>query len=144
MCGIAGIIAKRAINPVAVEAMTAALSHRGPDGDGVWISPQGNIGLAHRRLAIVDLSDRAAQPMSDGDEKIWITFNGEMTLFMGKVEVKFLQLGAGHTKGSHVALGERARPDRDGHRPGGAWKLFDNMGNRLGTYNWDLSERIGP
>ncbi|NQU56338.1 MAG: asparagine synthetase B, partial [Rhodospirillales bacterium] len=58
--------------------MRDAMVHRGPDGDGIWTSSDGRIGLAHRRLAIVDLSDKAAQPMSDGDGKVWITFNGEI------------------------------------------------------------------
>ena len=58
--------------------MGKAMVHRGPDGEGTWISPEGNIGLAHRRLAIIDLSEKAAQPMSDGQDKVWITFNGEI------------------------------------------------------------------
>ena len=81
MCGIAGILetnVSKKIAPEALVSMGDALAHRGPDGEGTWISPDGNIGLAHRRLAIVDLSDKAAQPMSDGHDKAWITFNGEI------------------------------------------------------------------
>ncbi len=52
--------------------------HRGPDGAGLWISPDRRVGLAHRRLAIIDLSDAAAQPMSNEDESLQVVFNGEM------------------------------------------------------------------
>jgi asparagine synthase (glutamine-hydrolysing) len=81
MCGIAGILQwgnHRAIRDADLSAMRDAMVHRGPDGKGTWISPQGNIGLAHRRLAIVDLSEKAAQPMSGGEGRVWITFNGEI------------------------------------------------------------------
>lgn len=57
--------------------MTRALSHRGPDGEGIYISPDGKVGLGHRRLKIIDLSDGGAQPMSYND-RYWITFNGEI------------------------------------------------------------------
>lgn len=58
--------------------MLDRIRHRGPDGDGVWISPDGNIGLGHRRLAIIDLSPAAAQPMTEANERVWVTFNGEI------------------------------------------------------------------
>ena len=51
---------------------------RGPDGEGIWISDDGKIGLAHTRLAIIDLTERAAQPMSSEDGIYRITFNGEI------------------------------------------------------------------
>lgn len=81
MCGIAGILNWGNHPPIKdadLGAMRDAMIHRGPDGKGTWISPEGNIGLAHRRLAIVDLSEKAAQPMSDGQGRVWITFNGEI------------------------------------------------------------------
>jgi asparagine synthase (glutamine-hydrolysing) len=59
MCGIAGIVETRG-GPVwraQVEAMTDAIAHRGPDGAGVWI--EAGVGLGHRRLSIIDLSDAA-------------------------------------------------------------------------------------
>lgn len=52
--------------------------HRGPDSSGLWISKNASVGLAHRRLSIVDLSQAAHQPMSNEDGNIWITFNGEI------------------------------------------------------------------
>jgi asparagine synthase (glutamine-hydrolysing) len=86
MCGIAGIFNPDGANPVdgvVIKAMADSMAHRGPDGEGQWVSPDRRIGLAHRRLAIVDLSDSAAQPMSDADETIWITFNGEIYNHLG-------------------------------------------------------------
>ncbi|HJX83935.1 MAG TPA: asparagine synthase (glutamine-hydrolyzing), partial [Candidatus Angelobacter sp.] len=58
--------------------MRDAIAHRGPDGAGNWISPDGMVGLGHRRLAIVDLSQAASQPMSNEDGSLWISFNGEI------------------------------------------------------------------
>ena len=57
--------------------MNKLISHRGPDGDGKWIHDQNHIGLAHRRLAIIDLSDHAAQPMH-GENNNTISYNGEI------------------------------------------------------------------
>ena len=54
------------------------MSHRGPDGAGLWVSKDGRIGLGHRRLSIIDLSEAAAQPMCNEDESLWISFNGEI------------------------------------------------------------------
>lgn len=65
MCGIAGIIT---VNPSSLsidrlKQMTDRIAHRGPDGEGQWISSDGRTGLAHRRLSIIDLSDAGKQPM---------------------------------------------------------------------------------
>jgi asparagine synthase (glutamine-hydrolysing) len=59
-------------------AMRDRMSHRGPDGAGVWRSADGTCGLAHRRLSILDLSDAAAQPMSNADGSVVVVFNGEI------------------------------------------------------------------
>jgi asparagine synthase (glutamine-hydrolysing) len=58
--------------------MRDTMVHRGPDGAGLWISPDGRVGLGHRRLSIIDLSDAAAQPMSNEDGTLWVSFNGEI------------------------------------------------------------------
>jgi asparagine synthase (glutamine-hydrolysing) len=58
--------------------MRDTMVHRGPDGGGNWISPDGKTGLAHRRLSIIDLSTAASQPMTNEDSTVWITFNGEI------------------------------------------------------------------
>lgn len=52
--------------------------HRGPDGAGLWISKNRRVGLGHRRLSIIDLSEKCKQPMSNEDDKIQLTFNGEI------------------------------------------------------------------
>jgi len=78
MCGIAGIIGKRAVNPLAIKAMTDMMSHRGPDGEGVWISEDGGTVFGHRRLAIIDPTPAGAQPMRDVSGQFVITFNGEI------------------------------------------------------------------
>ena len=78
MCGIAGIISQNPafINQVFVQKMTDALRHRGPDGEGYW-SDNKNIAFGHRRLAIIDLSDSASQPMHYLN-RYTIIYNGEI------------------------------------------------------------------
>ena len=83
MCGIAGRFNFRTNAPVdgeVVRSMCALLAHRGPDGEGVYAS--GAVGLGHRRLAIIDLSDAGKQPMTSVDGRLWITFNGEIYNFL--------------------------------------------------------------
>lgn len=78
MCGIAGILRLDGA-PVEcgdIKTMTDAIAHRGPDGEGQWC--EGSIGLGHRRLAIIDLSEAAAQPMHSRDGRYVITYNGEV------------------------------------------------------------------
>src|SRR3990167_5081357 len=81
MCGIAGIFSLTENNPVDESILTKmrdTMIHRGPDGASNWIASHKKIGLAHRRLSIVDLSTVATQPMSNEDESVWVTFNGEI------------------------------------------------------------------
>jgi asparagine synthase (glutamine-hydrolysing) len=82
MCGISGVLAFKTSNFQVTEdyllRMRETMVHRGPDGAGLWISPDRRVGLAHRRLSIIDLSDAAAQPMSNADESLQIVFNGEI------------------------------------------------------------------
>lgn len=82
MCGICGKLYFEPEHPVTKHEllqMSQTLAHRGPDGEGTWQA--GPVGLAHRRLAIIDLRAIAAQPMSNGDGSVWITFNGEIYNF---------------------------------------------------------------
>lgn len=81
MCGITGIVHLdgRPIGPMLLDRMTDALAHRGPDGRGMFIDR--NVGLGHRRLAILDLSPSGAQPMRSRDGDVVITFNGEIYNF---------------------------------------------------------------
>lgn len=79
MCGIAGFVG-RGDAPI-LRAMESSLAHRGPDSSAIWLSPEGTVGLMHRRLAIIDLSPDAAQPMHSHDGRFSITFNGEIYNF---------------------------------------------------------------
>ncbi len=78
MCGIIGIfnLNSQPVNQELLTEMTRLLSHRGPDDEGIYIG--GKVGFGHRRLSIIDLSPRGHQPMSNEDESIWITYNGEI------------------------------------------------------------------
>jgi asparagine synthase (glutamine-hydrolysing) len=81
MCGIAGILNLNN-HPVQnirdkVSLMAKLIEHRGPDGEGVWISNNGAVGFSHRRLSILDLSTRASQPMV-GPDGSCLTYNGEI------------------------------------------------------------------
>src|SRR4051812_48183476 len=82
MCGLNGIFAYHpaAAAPDQAELIATrdAMQARGPDGCGVWRSAEGRCALAHRRLSILDLSDRAAQPMLSDDGDLAIVFNGEI------------------------------------------------------------------
>jgi asparagine synthase (glutamine-hydrolysing) len=78
MCGIAGILsfaADRPVQPARLAAMRDTLAHRGPDEEGMFVD--GTVGLAHRRLAIVDVAG-GQQPMCNEDRSIWVVFNGEI------------------------------------------------------------------
>ncbi len=85
MCGLAGIFAfdPRAgqVDRGELTTIRDAMRVRGPDGAGAWFSQDGRVGLAHRRLAIIDLSDAAAQPMVGDDARHVIAFNGEIYNF---------------------------------------------------------------
>ena len=82
MCGIAGFFG---LGPLAgdeatedLRRMAQSIAHRGPDGEGIWHDAAAGIGLAHRRLAIIDLSPLAAQPMQSTSGRMVISFNGEI------------------------------------------------------------------
>ena len=85
MCGIAGILAYRDSAPPIDEAellrIREHMVHRGPDGAGLWISPDRRVGLAHRRLAIIDLSAAGHQPMRTRDGRYVVIYNGEIYNF---------------------------------------------------------------
>ncbi len=83
MCGIAGVLDPRraagaAATEATLQAMTDRVRERGPDGEGRWVDPGTGIGLGHRRLAIIDLSEHGHQPMTSADGRYVITYNGEI------------------------------------------------------------------
>lgn len=82
MCGIAGIALRdQIVDKQVIAAMVQRLRHRGPDDSGVWCDAAGNVALGHVRLSILDLSAAGHQPMSDGSDGLWLTFNGEIYNF---------------------------------------------------------------
>jgi asparagine synthase (glutamine-hydrolysing) len=76
MCGITGIFNLNGaqVGPQVLQKMTDRLAHRGPDGQGIFIKE--NVGLGHRRLSILDLSEKGAQPMHSANKDWTIVFNG--------------------------------------------------------------------
>ena len=93
MCGIAGIFhleTAKPVDPDRLRKMTDSLSHRGPDGSGIWTAP--GVGLGHRRLSIIDL-EGGAQPMLSADEAQVLSFNGEIYNFQ---DVRTELEGLGH------------------------------------------------
>ncbi|MES2903091.1 MAG: asparagine synthase (glutamine-hydrolyzing) [Pseudomonadota bacterium] len=100
MCGIAGLWSKRPPEPALLSRMVGTLAHRGPDDDGVWVDTEAGIGLAHRRLAIVDLSPYGHQPMVSADGQLILTYNGEIY--------------------NHLEL--RSALDGEGRTPQGGWR----------------------
>lgn len=81
MCGIAGLINLDGApaSPTLLQSMTDAIAHRGPDGEGHWV--EGPVGLGHRRLAIIDLSPLAHQPMVSVEHRYVLIYNGEIYNF---------------------------------------------------------------
>lgn len=83
VCGVCGVFHLDGVwsgpDPAGLlERMAGAVAHRGPDGEGTWCDPAAGIGFAHRRLAIVDVSDAGRQPMASADGRWVITYNGEI------------------------------------------------------------------
>jgi len=82
MCGLVGALSFESsdfiVNPSYIKAMRDTMVHRGPDGEGCWVDKDNRIGLGHRRLSIIDLSQAANQPMSNLDSSISLVFNGEI------------------------------------------------------------------
>ena len=92
MCGIAGIfhLNKKPVEERVLKVMNRTMTHRGPDAEGYYIDNYA--GIAHRRLSIIDLSG-GKQPLSNEDESVWISFNGEIYNFL---ELKSLLESKGH------------------------------------------------
>src|SRR3982751_5191306 len=99
MCGIVGIASTNAVRDGAwLAAGRDAMSHRGPDDAGEWWSDDGRVGLAHRRLAVIDLSSAGHQPMLDASGSLGLVFNGEIYNF---AELREDLLAKGHVFRSH-------------------------------------------
>lgn len=96
MCGVAGILSYRTgdrIAPSELEAMAGAMVHRGPDAGGSWRSDRFPLGLASRRLRVVDPDPRADQPLSNEDGSVQLCFNGEI---FNQAALRETLIAAGH------------------------------------------------
>lgn len=95
MCGISGIISRDPgmVSLSVLKQMTNRMAHRGPDGEGQWVNADGSVGLAHRRLSIIDLSTEANQPMHYR-QRYTIVFNGEIYNY---IELRNILLKQGYT-----------------------------------------------
>lgn len=99
MCGIVGVLSRTPwVTRPPLQEMRDAMRHRGPDDAGEWWSTDGRVGLAHRRLSILDLSPLGHQPMSTADDNFVIVFNGEIYNFD---ELRRQLEQAGHEFRSH-------------------------------------------
>lgn len=134
MCGIAGVLnldGKPALAET-VKRMTDAIAHRGPDGEGCFV--EGAIGLGHRRLAIIDLSPAARQPMATPDGRYVITYNGELYNFRElRAELEALGRSFVSRSDTEVLLAAWAQ-----------WgpKVLDRLNGLLAFAVWDKRERI--
>jgi asparagine synthase (glutamine-hydrolysing) len=99
MCGIAGLLNLDGapVDRALIARMTDAIAHRGPDGEGQYID--GPAGLGNRRLAIIDLSEHGAQPMTSEDGQVVVTYNGEIYNFR---ELRAELERGGHAFASHA------------------------------------------
>ncbi len=96
MCRIAGMISNRLTPKEIIEkvkTMCNALKHGGPDDEGVFSDEEVNLVFGHRRLSIIDLSSNGHQPMADIQQKVWITFNGEIYNYL-ELKEQLLKTGA--------------------------------------------------
>lgn len=140
MCGIAGFIDTSLSRTTDIlranaEAMAACLAHRGPDAQGIWVEEKTGIALAHRRLAIIDLSPLGEQPMHSADGRFVIVFNGEI--------YNFLELRA-----ELETLGHTFRSSSDTEvmlAAFGAWGIAEALQRFNGMFAfalWDRQERV--
>ena len=93
MCGITGLINldNSPVSSHVVKGMTDALIHRGPDDEGQWVEK--NVGIGHRRLSVIDLSQAGRQPMISANDRFVLSYNGEVYNFQ---ELRRELEGKGH------------------------------------------------
>src|SRR3954451_16382958 len=139
MCGLAGVLdtSLRSTREGLLEAadrMAAAVAHRGPDAAGHWCDPRHGIALAHRRLAILDLTEAADQPMLSPEGRFALVFNGEIYNFhelralLEKQRVAFR--GSGDTEVLLAAISAWGLP-----------RALDRLNGMFALAVWDAHER---
>ncbi len=133
MCGIAGYLQfdGDAASPVVLRRMGEAIAHRGPDGEGVFVD--GPLGLAHRRLAIIDTSPAGHQPMATEDGRYIISYNGEVFNFQElRIELEALGWGFRSRTDTEVVLKSFAQ-----------WGTgcFNRFNGQFAIAVWDRTQR---
>lgn len=120
MCGITGYFSTgRAVSETVLTAMADSIRHRGPDDAGVWLDQQAGIGLAFRRLSILDLSSAGHQPMASASDRFVITFNGEIY--------------------NHLEM----RRELDGAQPGLQWRGHSDTETLLAAFEaWGIASTL--
>lgn len=144
MCGISGFLGSGGVPPgewpSLLERMGNALAHRGPDDSGVWMDSDARVGLAHRRLSIVDLSPAGHQPMLSASGRYVIVFNGEI---YNHIELR-KELIASPACGSRV-FGWRGHSDTETLLAGfDVWGVEATLKKSVGMFAlalWDKQER---
>ena len=132
MCGIAGIVGEGADREhELLKGFARQIAHRGPDGQGIWTHPE--VGLVHRRLSIIDLSQGGHQPMTSKCDRYALTFNGEIYNYL-ELRRELVSLGETFRTSSdtEVLLAALSRWGKDAvHRLNGMWSFG----------LWDAEER---
>lgn len=133
MCGITGLIHlnNSPVSPAVLQRMTDAIAHRGPDGEGHWI--EGNVGLGHRRLAIIDLSPAGHQPIASVSQRYVMAYNGEVYNFRElRTELETLGYQFRSRTDTEVVLNALI-----------AWgtKALDRFNGMFGLALWDRQEQ---
>jgi asparagine synthase (glutamine-hydrolysing) len=138
MCGIAGFISRGPVFEQAVTHLLRPIAHRGPDDQGVWIDPETQVGLGHRRLSILDLSPAGHQPMLSANDRFVLTFNGEI---YNHSELR----QALEQQNAVPDGGWRGRSDTEAFLEGIAtWGLIETLRRTAGMFAfalWDRGER---
>lgn len=95
MCGVGAVFSNRPIKNLnqLLNETISAIKHRGPDGNGIWISEGLNAGLCHTRLSIIDVTESSSQPMKSHDDRYVISFNGEIYNYV-ELREKCISLGS--------------------------------------------------
>lgn len=138
MCGILGIFHHSSRGTVSASLLTEmrdTMIHRGPDGGNLWIGPDRRIGLAHRRLSIIDLSTSASQPMCNEDGRVWTTFNGEIYNHLG---LRQQLTAAGHR---FLTAGSDTETLVHGYEEWGFQGLLQRISGDYAFAIWDANRR---
>jgi asparagine synthase (glutamine-hydrolysing) len=141
MCGIAGLLIteknpEHKVSETVLQEMSNRLTHRGPDDAGIWCSDEGEIGLVHRRLAILDLSEAGAQPMPSHCGRFITVFNGEI---YNHLDLRMA------LEGGQGAIAWRGHSDTETLLAGiSHWGLSETLKRSYGMFAlavWDVEKR---